>query len=442
MNKRKRILLLSSVFLIALGIVLKVSQVREENNNQVDINNEVRGSKTLQCEGVLEKAQGSLDSFTIDREWYLIEDSNYNTIDIVLENSDIESELLDEITVSYEIDGIENEIPFDEDSSSWSTSINVDNIEPGRYDLTINAQMKACDVELKSVEAINISYPVYVTWTMDWEGFDVEQKYLDSIKKISNDYRMPITHFFNPYIYLNLNIQRSKYLTDWVLGRQNVGDSIGLHLHMNNKMVEAAGVTPKTDISWGGWSKDGQDIPNSVYGYDDYSKIVKWAQAQFNKNGLPEPTMFRAGAWFANEENLLVLEDLGFKLDSSGRTYKVYGENELELPWDLQSTTQPYRLNRYNQNNVNNPNMKLWEFPNNGGDTWAYSAEQLIKNFDDNYSGGISNSRKVVTYLSHPHWFNVDEPKVINLLDYTQKFGIVNDKGPVVYTTLDRIEIN
>jgi hypothetical protein len=253
---------------------------------------------------------------------------------------------------------------------------------------------------------------------------------------------MPITHFFNPFIYLNLNNERSKYLTDWVLSRQNVGDSIGLHLHMNNKMVEAAGVTPKTDISWGGWAKDGQDIPNSVYGYDDYSKIVKWAQAQFKENDLPKPTMFRAGAWFADEENLLVLEDLGFKLDSSGRTYKVYGENELELPWDLENTTQPYRLNRYNQNIVNNPNMDLLEFPNNGGDTWAYSSEQLIKNFDDNYSGGISNSRKVVTYLSHPHWFNVDEPKVINLLDYTQKFGIVNNKGPVVFTTLDRIEIN
>jgi hypothetical protein len=299
MNKRKRILLLSSIFLIALGIVLKVSQVREQNNNQVDNRNEVRGSETLQCEGALEKVQASLDSFSLDEEWYLIEDSNYNTIDISLENDDIESELIKEITVSYEIDSTENEIPYDEDSTSWSTSVNVNDIEPGRYDLTINAQMEACDVNLKSVDSINISYPVYVTWTMDWEGFDVEQKYLDSIKKISNDYKMPITHFFNPFIYLNLNNERSKYLTDWVLSRQNVGDSIGLHLHMNNKMVEAAGVTPKTDISWGGWAKDGQDIPNSVYGYDDYSKIVKWAQAQFKENGLPKPTMFRAGAWFA-----------------------------------------------------------------------------------------------------------------------------------------------
>jgi hypothetical protein len=86
--------------------------------------------------------------------------------------------------------------------------------------------------------------------------------------------------------------------------------------------------------------------------------------------------------------------------------------------------------------------MELWEFPNNGGDSWAYSADDMISRFKDNYNGGISDSTKVVTYLSHPHWFNIDEPKINKVLDHVDKFGIVEDRGPVVYRTLDQIEIN
>jgi hypothetical protein len=441
MKKGKRILLLSLISLIAIGILLRLSQIRNVKEPIV-IDNEVRGSETLNCEGTFEGVQTSIESFEIDREWYLIDDDNYNTLNIVLEDIQVSEDLINEVVFSYQIGEETGVLDYNEQEESWSKSLNIDGFEPSEYEVTLTGEISECDLLFSKNDNITVSYPVYVAWTMDWEGFDVDQKYLDSIRDISNDYRIPITHFFNPYIYLNLRDSRSEYLTNWVLSRQNAGDSIGLHLHMNNKMVEAAGVTPKTDISWGGWAKDGQDIPNTVYGYNDYTKIVKWAQLQFEKNSLPNPTMFRAGAWFIDEENLRVLEDLDFKLDSSGRTYKVYGDNKLEGPWDLESTTQPYKLNSSNQNIVNNPDMNLWEFPNNGADSWAYSSDQLIQNFKDNYNGGIANSRKVVTYLSHPHWFNVDEPKIINLLDYTQNFGIVNDRGPVVYTTLDKIEIN
>jgi hypothetical protein len=86
--------------------------------------------------------------------------------------------------------------------------------------------------------------------------------------------------------------------------------------------------------------------------------------------------------------------------------------------------------------------MDMLEFPNNGADSWAYSSDQLISRFTDNYKGGISYSQKVITYLSHPHWFNVDEPKMYDILDYTSKYSIEDDRGPVIYTTIDRIEIN
>lgn len=441
MKQRKRILLLSSVLLVTIGLLLTVFQPRKAEDPKV-YETEVKGSENLHCEGTFIKVQESLDLFDIEREWYLIGNSTYNTVDILLENEEIESDQLENIEVSYEIGGDTGAVEYDESKNSWVKTLSVDDIDPGEYDISLKVELSDCELDISKTEQIKVSHPVYVAWTMDWEGFDVEEKYLDSITTISRKYNIPITHFFNPYIYISLSENRSEYLTNWVLRRQNIGDSIGLHLHMNNKMVEAAGVTPKTDISWGGWARDGQDVPNSAYGYNDYKKIVVWAQNQFEKNALPKPTMFRAGAWFIDEENLEVLDDLGFKIESSGRTYQVYGENKLESPWRLQSVTQPYMLNKYDQNIVNNPNMNLWEFPNNGADTWAYTSDDLIERFNDNYKGGISESRKVVTYLSHPHWFNVDEPKVYDLLDYTENFGIVDDRGPVVYTTLDRIEIN
>lgn len=445
MKQRRKIILLSLASLIVISLIAIVFLSREKEEIEV-VEADVKGSETLNCDDSLGKVEESLTAFSLGREWYLIEENKnqYSSVKVLIENDSIEEESLELVELGYLFKGTEivGDIEYDRFQSAWATTIPVNDLQPGNHELVITAVISGCDLAFSKTEELIVSHPVYVTWTMDWEGFDVEKKYLDSIASISQKHSIPVTQFFNPYVYLNLSENRSKYLTSWVLDRQIEGDSIGLHLHMNNKMVKVAGVTPKTDVSWGGWAKDGQDIPNTVYGYNDYKKIVEWGQSQFVRNGLPLPTMYRAGGWYIDEENLQVLEELGFVLDSSGRTFHIYGDNKLEGPWDLQTTTQPFRLNSNDQNITNNPNMELWEFPNNGGDSWAYSALDLIARFNDNYKGGVSDTTKVVTYLSHPHWFNVDEPKIKNLFEYTDKYSILDDKGPVVYTTLDKIEIN
>jgi predicted deacetylase len=445
MKHKKRILLLFSILLVIIALFLVIFFNRNPKNNP-PVEAEVRGSETLNCDETFFKVQQSLDSFTLKRDWYLIgeERNDYNLIPVVIKNQGVEESMLDSVHFKYllkdtDIGGI---LRYDDTQKSWIGGLVVDDIKPDNYNFAINVEVDNCELILSKSEEVIISHPVYVTWTMDWEGFDVEQKYLDSIETISEKYNMPVTHFFNPYIYLNIPKNRAEYLTQWILARKQEGDSIGLHLHMNNPMIRAAGVTPKTDISWGGWAKNGQDIPNTVYEGEDYEKILQWALNQFEKNSIPYPTMYRAGGWYIDEENLKILEEFGFKIDASGRTYYIYGDNKLEGPWDLQTTTQPYRLNSLDQNILNNPNMDMLEFPNNGADSWAYSSDQLISRFTDNYKGGISYSQKVITYLSHPHWFNVDEPKMYDILDYTSKYSIEDDRGPVIYTTIDRIEIN
>ena len=62
----------------------------------------------------------------------------------------------------------------------------------------------------------------------------------------------------------------------------------------------------------------------------------------------------------------------------------------------------------------------------------------MIKRFTDNYSGGISGETKLVTYLSHPHWFYVDKQKMIDIFTFIEQYKYSEDKGPVVYINMDQ----
>jgi hypothetical protein len=82
--------------------------------------------------------------------------------------------------------------------------------------------------------------------------------------------------------------------------------------------------------------------------------------------------------------------------------------------------------------------MGLWEFPDNGADSWAYSTGQLIARFKANFSGESLFEKQVVTYLSHPEWFSKDKPKVEALFTELELFSNTADRGPVIYITLEK----
>lgn len=439
-----RIKLFSGLFLLAIGGLFAYFMYFKDLIKLND--SDVKGDESIDCNVLKPQIKNIIESTALKRKWLLVGDNlpeEYTNLIIIsdLENTSYETKAFEDITFEIEGSNISGELAYDEAQKNLTLKRNVEDLKPGVYSVKISSNSKYCSIPEYKEFTFNISSPVYVTWTMDWEGFDVEQKYLDSITNISKKYGVPITHFFNPYIYLNLSKTRSAYLTEWIKDRVQLGDSVGLHLHMDNKLVKAAGVKVQDSLTWGGWYKNGHDVPNSVYGYVDFKKIIMWSQAQFKANNLPIPTMYRGGAWFVDEENLRVLNDLGFVLDSSGRQKYIWGDNKLEGPWDLKSTTQPYQLNGKNQNVTANPTMKLWEVPNNGADSWSFTAEQMLGYFKDNYSGGINQDIKVVTYLSHPHWFNIDEPKIISLFRSLGKYTVVSDNGPVIFITLDNLSV-
>ncbi len=354
-----------------------------------------------------------------------------------------------------------------------------DSVEGGYYYLGLNFELS--DVTIRSAEATGflesdletaipliISAPIYMTWTIDWEGYDLQEIYMRAMAELSSRYGMPMTHYFNPRIYTNPAItpERARSLTNWVLNREKLGDEISLHLHMHFDLVAAAGLTPKTSPSWGGRT-EGHDVLTTAYNREELGQILRWAKQKFAENGLPVPPGYRAGGWFMNLENLKALADNGFVYDTSGSDFRdPYGINRQSRDWALEVTSRPYQVSSTNQNTSTPPLLPLWEYPNNGADSTNRTEQELIRrlhlnlastksgsstsgsgNSSNNSTGSnnqtlISNSiaqpmidAQVLNYLSHPHWFNIDQPRMQALFEAAENYKYENDKGPLVYVT-------
>lgn len=323
------------------------------------------------------------------------------------------------------------------DGGTWEGLVQVKDLAPGVYQA--QATIKDEGITYKSQKvAFYVTYPLYVTWSQDWEGYDVWQPYLEAMASIADKYGMPQTHLFNPRIYTSgaLSVERQNYLTNWVKQRSaSRGEDIGLHLHMFYDLVRDAGLEPKFDPNWGD-SGDGYGVLTSNYSEAEMVKILERSLWWFEKNNLPKPISFRAGGWFANEETLKALDSLGFKIDSSGRTKYEFGKNKIKGHWDLDITTQPYKPSRTNQNQTGPDHLNIWQVPNNGGDTYWFKSPELIHRFNLNYPGVILKEKKNVDFLSHPHWFNrAEQDRVEDVLSHVSNFKNDKDLGPVIFTT-------
>ncbi len=320
------------------------------------------------------------------------------------------------------------------------SELNLGKISNGAHTFYIVA-VQAGKTYRSATLKFRVSKPLFVAWTVDWEGYDVKDSVLEAFSSISQKYTLPITQFFNPRIYIDPTVAtfRRNQLTNWVKARasQN-GDEIAMHMHMQYDMVRAAGVDPVSSPRWG-TGQDGYDVLSLNYNFDQFGQILKWGLQTFAAQGLPVPKGFRAGGWFANLDTLKAEAALGFTYDSSGREEYTFGSKKIKGPWTLPHTTQPYKPSTTNQNSSQPaPNLDLWEMPDNGNDSYWFSQKDLIDRFYANYTnpGHEIANPTLVTYLSHPDWFYVDQPKIEALFTEISKYAYSQDKGPVVFTTL------
>lgn len=370
--------------------------------------------------------------------WNLIGQPNTNFVTFSLTSTDEH----DAATATYSLIDTElTGVMVQTSPTSWTAEVPVDNLTPGVYRL--QATLRDADNRefLSTISGFYRSHPLYVAWTQDWEGYDVNQNYLTAIESIANDYQLPITHFFNPSIFISETIkpQRAKSLTQWLQRRITLGDGFGLHLHLFHEFVEKAGVEVREQPNWGDRG-DGYGVPLSAYTADEQTILIKYAVDLLFDNGLPQSKMFRAGGWYANLDTFKALERLGFTVDSSARTKYSFGRNRLPGHWDVSTTAQPYFPSRSNQNVTGETTFPILEIPNNGADSYAFSAAAMIERFTLLFTGDALSEPKQLTYLSHPHWFDDQEQaRVREILAHANRYRYSDDTGPVIFTTTENI---
>jgi hypothetical protein len=328
----------------------------------------------------------------------------------------------------------------------YKAEINLKDISPGTYRLEAYLD-HGCGTIRSNPYEFNVSYPLYLVWTIDWEGYEITQSKLTGMDTVSKRHsNIPMSHFFNPRYLINggnnTSTQRSLLVNYLVNRRNNYGDSIGLHIHAYPDVLAAAGVPPQSDPRWGWTTNDGYDVMLTGFQYSEMKKLLSWSDSLFRYYGLGSPNTFRAAGWHADEGTLKALEDSGYLLDSSGREQFVLGNKGIKVPWTLSAKTQPYRPNYNDQNSSSGDQsqlMKLWEFPNNGLDSTALTADQMYSNFRENYSGKPLSERRTVNYLSHADYFQIDQPRIDQLFTYTDKHLYKDDKGPVIYENIENV---
>ncbi len=443
-RERKLGFLVLAAIVVGIGFFLALRSMNARGSDDSVIP-EIMG--TTSCDQ-FEGPDQYIDGVSYEKKWVLTGDEfsdSEKSLKLEAQLNENLGDFIDEENFIVSYDVIETDVTGDmtlkfDDDLVYEAEIYVGDLEPGSYQVQTHVDFE-CGSQSSEPIDFNVSYPVYVAWTIDWEGLEIKDQYLSDMAGIADSHDIPMTHFFNPRYYTNPAISKSRadYFRDWVVSRRdNKGDAIGLHMHMFPEMVAAAGVEPKTDPKWGTKAENGYDVLTSAYSYAETVKMMNWAKSVFEQNGLGTPTMYRAGGWFADLETLQAAKDTGFVLDSSGRTYYCFGSNNKCGHWNLKSTTQPYMVNKNNQNAAGSPSMGLWEFPNNGADSYSFSKEQMLQRLDDNYKrGSVSQNRVMVTYLSHPEWFDRDNPKLEYLFGEIDKYRYDKDNGPVVYITLD-----
>ncbi|MBN2016506.1 acyltransferase family protein [Candidatus Dojkabacteria bacterium] len=379
---------------------------------------------------------------SIERKWILKgttgNNEKYSKLNYTLEVKNVDN--LD-LPPKFEIQGttVTGELQKNE-SGLFTQEIDLASLEVGTYEMKTSVLVNGKNYETEKI-SFNLSYPVYVIWTIDWEGSDTKDEELAEIVDFTQKHNnLPISHMFNPRIYVSdkISSERAEQLTSWIIKRKYAGDEIALHLHMHREIIEASQVTFRTQPKWTDYINDGHDVPCYAYTYPEFMKILAWSKKKFSEKGLGTPTSFRAGGWSADENTLKALQDSGFLIDTSGRDFIIWGSKstKLQSPWNLKSTTQPFKPSVNNQNSPTPPTLNLWEFPNNGADTYLYRTEDLIKRFQDNFTEGIQKEFKVVTYLSHAHAFSEDRKILEPAYEYIDLYNVKSDSGPVIYTTL------
>jgi hypothetical protein len=191
--------------------------------------------------------------------------------------------------------------------------VNVYNYRVNPRDFSVGAHRLEAMISGSSLKGpeqqFTVSYPLFVTWTIDWEGYDISDTNLRAMENISATYNIPMVQLVTPRVFeaSDVTAARKEVLKNWVKNRYALGDEIGMHLHMHYDLFRACGLDYKTTPKWDSRA-NGHDVPTSAYTPEEFGQLLDCSLAFFEKYSFPKPVTYRAGGWFIDLKNLKVLQ--------------------------------------------------------------------------------------------------------------------------------------
>jgi hypothetical protein len=325
----------------------------------------------------------------------------------------------------------------------WSATLGLEGVAPGEQTVEFLVRMKDGTDVVVATTTFMLSAPVYLVWTLDFEGDAVTDEMLNNTYAINRTYFVPLTLLWNPRVWTTTQVSRERAdaMRKWTMDVAGAGHAeIGLHLHAWTDFVRAAGVTPRTSPSWAGRG-DGYDVPLTAFDEAETKRLLDHALKLMADNGMPKPTSFRAGGLFANAANLRAVASAGFTVDTSATPAGDFGQ--LTYPWTLRPGAQPYRPSSADANVAGD--LPLLEVPNIAGNTFGLSTFTIQRVINDDLAmlpaaGDPALERRAMTLVSHPSTIDATERAAIEkLFQAFEPYRWDRDKGPLRFVTLSQL---
>lgn len=340
-------------------------------------------------------------------------------------------------------------------AAGFGGAIDISQLPPGIHSLTLAAdgsQSPFANLHFRR------SHPLYVLMTTDWDSPDSEDSILRLHEKLHEEHPgLKFTHFLGPYTFTDPGVSKARqaYLTDWLIRlRTTYQDEIGLHIHPFCNFVNTVPGVPcrfKPSDSYDRGDTTGYTVLSSAYSESEYLKLLKAADTLFTAHGLGKPTAFRTGSWAADAGTLKALAADGFVADSSANNWARIEEsrhdgNGMLYTWNRQhwepitDISQSYYPSVYNPAIAGNPAIPILEIPDNGSLVDYVTGDEMIKIFNDNWSGTPLLRPATFVFGFHPVSYSLGFHKRIEkALAHIDSFLASNGEGPVVYESVSHI---
>lgn len=264
--------------------------------------------------------------------------------------------------------------------------------------------------------------------SMDWEGCDLLDGNLESIRSFKKKWSCPFTHYLNAGYYTNPNTMQDE-VTNKIVQTLGEDDETGLHLHAPKHFVESAGVALKRGPTFSkhGDYNSGQEFGQEVmlhgYSKEELDRLIAYSKAILETKGLGPLKSFRAGGWMCDEKLLQSLADNSFEIESSATVANLLEGSSWEddnlqryiaLLWDGISTeSQPYFIKSRDKH--------LLEIPNNLGAIDYWQPEWIKILADRCVEHAVNKDEYVAVINSHQETFQQHMEKLDRFIEQVSK---------------------